>query len=298
VAERVTGRIWDDLLKERVLAPAGLTNAVSLARDRLFQRVSVGHGLDAESGKIQVVRPWSLMSRGQAPGGASFATSAHDLARFGKLFIDKGVADSGTLVLSESAIKTMMTPHIDVPVRYRATSWCLGPFMHELDRVAVWGHYGGTTSGGSFLYWVPEKNGVIACTWNTPSLYARLAKAMTQDVMYAAFGVANPVMKAPTSSIKIDPKRYTGTYECRAGQCLVELADDRLVMSRRCEFIVGNKLVDKVSLIPLGGDRFLMDKGAETDLRVLPQDMAFFGDDGHGRASNMTLDLFAASRRS
>ena len=300
VAERVTGRIWDDLLKERVLAPAGLTNAVSLDRDRLFQRVSVGHRLDTESGEIRVVRPWCLQSRGQAPGGCSFATSAHDLARFGKLFIDKGVADSGARVLSESAIKTMMMPHIDVSVHYLATSWCLGPFMHEWDRVAAWGHHGSATSGASFLYWVPKKNGVIACTHNTntPSVSARLLKVMTQDVMNAAFGVANPVMKAPTSSIKIDPNRYTGTYEGLAGQCLVEMADDALVMTTRIEFTVGTKIVDTVSLIPLGGDRFLMDKGAKTDPLVMPQDTAFFGDDGHGRASNMTLDVFPASRKS
>jgi CubicO group peptidase (beta-lactamase class C family) len=298
VAERVTGRIWDDLLKERVLAPAGLTNAVSLDRDRLFHRVSVGHRLDTESGEIQVIRPWCLQSRGQAPGGCSFATSAHDLARFGRLFIDKGLTDSGIPVLSESAIKTMMTPHMDVPVHYWATSWCLGPCMHEWDRVAVWGHHGGATSGGSFLYWVPEKNGVIACTYNTPSVYARLVKVMTQDVMNAAFGVANPVMKAPTSSIKIDPKRYTGTYECLAAQCLVEMADDDLVMTKRYQLLGGTEIVDTVSLIPLGGDRFLMDKGAETDPLVLPEDIAFFGDDGHGRASNMTHAVFPASRKS
>ena len=298
VAERVTGRIWDDLLKERVFAPAGLTNAVSLDRDRLFQRVSVGHGLDTESGEMQVIRPWCRLSRGQAPGGCSFATSAHDLARFGKLFIDKGAADSGGHILSESAIKTMMTPHIDAPVHYLATSWCLGAFMHEWDRVAVWGHHGGTTSGGSFLYWVPEKNGVIACTFNTPSVSARLVKVMTQDVMNAAFGVANPVIKAPASSIKIDPKRYTGTYECLTGQCLVEMADDELVMTTRWESAVGTKIVDTVSLIPLGGDWFLKDKGTETDPLILPQDVAFFGDDGHGRTSNMTLEVFPASKKS
>jgi hypothetical protein len=164
--------------------------------------------------------------------------------------------------------------------------------------VTVWGHHGGATSGGSFLYWIPKKNGVIACTYNTPSVSTRLVKVMTQDVMNAAFGVANPVMKAPISSIKIDPNRYTGIYECLAGQCLVEMVHDELVMTKRYELLVGTKIVDTVSLIPLGGDRFLMDKGAETDPLVLPQDVAFFGDDGHGRASNMTLNVFAASRKS
>lgn len=301
VAERVTGGIWDDLLRERVLEPAGLKNAVSLDRDRIFQRVSVGHVLDPESGKIEVIRPWARISRGAAPAGSTLTVSAHDLARFGKLFINKGVADSGTRVLSENSIKTMMTPQIDVPVRYIATSWCLGPFMNQWGQVAIWGHHGGNVSGWSFLYWVPEKNGVMACAFNTVdpprrSVYARLLQLMTQEIMKAAFGVADPGIKAPASPIKIDPKHYTGTYECLGGQCLVEVVDDKLVMTTKWESII--KLVDTTFLIPLGGERFLRDKGAEADPMELPQDIAFFGDDGHGRASNLIRIVFPFRRKS
>src|SRR5207244_1212485 len=83
VAERLTGRTWDDLLKERVLEPMGLKNAASLDRDRVYQRVSVGHVADPQTGKPKVIRPWGL-SRGLAPAGGTFTTSAHELARFGR----------------------------------------------------------------------------------------------------------------------------------------------------------------------------------------------------------------------
>jgi CubicO group peptidase (beta-lactamase class C family) len=298
VAERVTGGVWDDLLKERVLVPTGLKNAVSLDDDRMFQRVSVGHVLDAQGGEPKVVRPWAALSRGSGPAGGTLTASAHDLARFGKLFLSRGVADSGARVLSENSIQAMMTPQIDCSVHYSATSWCLGPCMNELSEVPNWGHWGGNFSGMSMLYWMPEKKGVVACTLNTPdqSVLSRLAKVVTQDIMKAAFGVAIPEIKAPASPTNIDPKRYTGTYEALVGQCRVEAANNRLVMTTTLETVW--KFGDTFSLIPLGRDRFLRDKGAQTDPRELPQDLAFFGDDGHGRASNMLWGVFPLSRTS
>jgi CubicO group peptidase (beta-lactamase class C family) len=298
VAERVTGRVWDDLLKERVLVPAGLKNAVSLVDDRMFQRVSVGHALDPQGGEPKVIRPWTAISRGAGPSGGTLTASAHDLAWFGKLFLSRGIADSGTRVLSENSIQAMMTPQIDCPEHYSATSWCLGPCISVLSKVPVWSHWGGSFSGMSMLYWVPEKKGVMACTLNTPdlSVFNRLAKVVTQDIMTAAFGVAIPEIKAPTSPINIDPKRYVGTYEALVGQCRVEAANNHLVMTTRVE--TTRKFGDTVSLIPLGRDRFLRDKGAQTDPRDLPQDLAFFGDDGHGRASNISWWGFPLSRTS
>lgn len=295
-AERVTGRIWDDLLRERVLELAGLRNAVSLARDRLFHRISLGHTVDPKTGKVSVVRPWVVQSRGQGPGGCSFATSAHDLARFGRLFIDGGIGDSGARVLSRNGIETMMTSQIEVPVHRFATSWCLGPAKHTWNGVPIWGHHGGSTSGMSFLYWIPEKKGILACTLNTASAYGRLLKSVTQEIMQAAFGIANPEVEWPESRIEVDPGRYVGTYECIAGQCLIEAADEKLVMKTRYELIRGVKMMDTSVLVPLGDDRFLLDRGADADPMTLRDDVAFFGTDRDGRATNLTRKVFPASR--
>ncbi len=300
VTERVTGRIWDDLLKERVLQPAGLKNAASLYRDRMFQRASVGHVIDPKSGKPSILRPWDGISRGLAPAGATLTVSAHDLARFGKLFLNQGVADSGTRVLTQDSVKRMMTAHIDVPVHWFAVSWGLGPCMSRWGGVQVWGHHGGNSSGGSFLFWVPGKDAVMACTFNTMSprvVYERLVKIMTQDVMAAAFGIANPGIQRPSTPVEVDPQRYTGIYESLAGQCRVESLADGLSMTTSVTTYKKSP-DDIVRLIPLGDDRFLVDRGPEAGPMEIPPDLAFFGDDGRGRATNMTRIVFPSSRKS
>jgi CubicO group peptidase (beta-lactamase class C family) len=298
VAERVTGRIWDELIKERVLDPAELKNAVSLDDDRMFQQVSVGHRVDPKSGKIEVIRPWHGLSRGTAPAGSTLTVSAHDLARFGKLFLNKGIGDSGTRVVSEKSIEAMMVPQIDVPVHHMATGWCLGPFAGQWNGAGVWGHHGGNTSGMSLLYWVPSRNGVLACTFNTPSLpaYERLIKIMTQDIMEAAFGVARPGIEPPQVPVDIEPARYVGSYEAMAGECHIEADGADLSMTMTWG-LAATHYTEKCPLIPLGNDRFMIDRGPDSDPLVLPEDMAFFGDDGRRRATNMTRVAFPYSRK-
>jgi CubicO group peptidase (beta-lactamase class C family) len=294
-AERVTGRVWDDLLAERVLRKAALTNTVTLADDRMFQRVSVGHVVEAD-GTPRVVRPWSRLTRGQGPGGGNFAASARDLARFGSMFLAGGIADSGNRILSRETVAAMTTSQVAVPMHYYATSWCLGPFRHEWDGVAVWGHHGGTTSGQSFLYWIPERNGVIAFTCNTVRgpVWARMVAAITTDVVSQVFGISNARMSAPPSPVAFDPDRYIGTYEAAAGRSRVDLVDGSLRLTKTWTLI--DDIAETFSLIPLGDDRFLIDRGEASDPAVLPEDTAFFGSDARGRATNLLGSVFPFSR--
>lgn len=298
VAERVTGKIWDDLINECVLQPLGLTNAASLARDRVFQRVSVGHQVDSETGRIHVIRPWDGISRGLAPAGSTLTISAHDLARFGKMFLRGGLAESGVRVLSEQSIKTMMTPQVEVPVHCHATAWCIGPLLTKWGDAKVWGHAGGNASGGSFMCWIPEVDGVLAFTFNTPSLavHARLFMIMTRDVLKAVFGIANTGAKVPELATRTDFRRYIGTYQSLAGQCIVDTREGKLAMTTNCEFSSRYRYTDFCYLVPAGRDRFLLDKENQNDRFAFPHDVAFFGNDSSGRASNLTCMLFPFSR--
>jgi CubicO group peptidase (beta-lactamase class C family) len=296
VATRVTGQTWEDLLSERVLKPASLSTAASLDSERIFQRISVGHDRVPESGGARVVHPWYGTNRGLAPSGTTFTISAHDLARVGGLFINQGVSDCGRSILSPDSIRTMMMPQVDVPILGQAKSWCLGPFHNLWSHVGIWGHKGGYLHGGSFLYWVPEKKAVLACTFNTPSAFGCLLKTITRDIAKAALGIARPEVMGPASPIEIDSSRYEGVYESLAGTCVVETVQGRLVMRTKWDFQIMS--IDDTSFLePLGNDRFLVGKGGEEDPKLLRQEMAFFGDDGNGRASNLIRGVFPARRR-
>jgi CubicO group peptidase (beta-lactamase class C family) len=297
VAERVTGRVWDELLRERVLQPAGLGHAATLDRDRVFHRVSVGHVSDPKNGRVKVIHPWGL-TRGLGPAGGTLTITAHDLAKLGKVFLDKGVSGSGEPVVSESSIKTMMTPHIDVPVHYQAVSWCVGPCIQDWDGVKIWGHRGGNISGVSYLYWIPEKNAAMAWVMNTPSVLPRFEKVIVKELMQAAFGFSKPEIKVPSSPIEVDIQRYTGTYQCLGGRCHVDIRNGRLFMRKVWKDFVDEtvEIEDVSRLVPLGDDRFMIDRGEAADPLTLAEDMAFFGDDGHSRASNLISFVFPCSR--
>jgi len=296
VAERVTGTAWDQLLRKRVLQPAGLKHAASLDRDRVFHRVSVGHALD-KNGRAQVVRPWGL-TRGLGPAGGTFTINARDLAKFARVFINSGISESDERVLSETSVRTMMTPQIDVPVHYQAVSWCVGPCIQDWNGVKLWGHRGGNISGVSYLYWIPEKNAAMAWVMNTPSVLPRFEKVIVQEVMQAAFGFEKPEIKPPALPVKIDPRRYLGTYDALGGRCLVDVVDAKLVMRRIWKDFVNEavELEETVSLVPLGGDRFLMDRGEAADPLALVEDTAFVGDDSYGSAANLISFVFPYSR--
>lgn len=300
VAERVTGQYWDEILRERVIAPLQLKNAVSLDCERMFQRVAVGHINDPKRGGVQVIRHprWS-MPRGTAPMGGTLTASAHDLVQLGKLFLSAGISASGARVISKNSVQAMMRPHIDVPVKFTATSWCLGPCTYTWDGVSVWGHPGGNISGGAYLYWLPEKNGVMAWTINTVSAREPFEKIMSQELMKAAFGIRKPDLTMPATPLKVDLQRYCGTYRAISGECLVAADDSSLVVTKRWRNFADPSVVDveRFSLIPLGIDRFLIDRGAGANALALPEETAFFGQDSAGCATNLLNFVWALSRR-
>jgi CubicO group peptidase (beta-lactamase class C family) len=299
VAERVTGQLWDHLLQERIVRPLGLEHTVSLDRERMYHRVAVGYVRDPKSGTVTLVRPWCA-SRGSGPAGSTLTASAHDLVRFARMFLDGGVSPSGQRVLSEGAVRTMMTRQIDTPAQFFATAWGVGPAYEAWQDIEVWSHAGGNLSGVSYVFWLPERQGAVALVSNTPSAMPRMIKVLTEELMPAAFGVGRPALRAPDAPVAIEPERYVGAYDCIGARLEVVFEDGGLTaaMSSRNPFDDTETALSKVRLVPLGGDHFLMDAGEEADPLAQPMDTAFFGDDGQGRATNTLRHVFAMSRPS
>lgn len=294
VAEKVMGKPWDLLLKENILNPAALKNAASLEQDLLFQRIAVGHIPGVDGSKPSVIRPWHMI-RSQAPAGSTLAMSAHDLAAFGQLFLDGGVAVSGQRVLSSRGVKTMMTPQIELPMHFYAKSWGVGPSLDKWSDIKVWGHGGSNRSGRSYLYWLPEKRGVIAFILNTPAAMDRFAKVIFRELTHAAFGVSKPLITAPNPPYTlINPRRYVGSYESPNWSLCTIVEQNNALIVRERYGLGGHEKTYR--LLPLGGDRFYIDNNTKPDPLTLPADMAFFGQDDQGRAQYMTSKVFTLRR--
>ncbi|MBS2534438.1 beta-lactamase family protein [Catenulispora sp. NF23] len=279
--EALTGQCWDEALRDRLLGPAGLVESVSLFEDLPYHRVAVGH-VDG------VVRPWCF-ARGCGPAGSSLATTARDLARFGSLFLRRGLAEDATVVLSADAVATMESPQVGVPARVFADSWCVGPYRKVWDGVEVFGHSGTTPNGSSCLLWVPALNVAVATIVNTPHKGYPFADTVFDVVFRDWLGVAKPQRPVPVPGLETDVSAYTGTYDAHGVHYAVTAVAGTLLLDAHS---TGSEKIH-TELLPIADHRFLPADDAVTSHHTW--DIAFtIGADG--QATLLHNGAFAARR--
>ena len=312
-AERATGLPWDTLLKQRVFGPAALTQAANMTSDLPFVRAAVGHTAVQSGQPVLVLRPWDdAYCQNPSGSGQSIAMSAHDLANVGWMFLNGGCVPNGNRVLSQEAVRTMMTP--TTPVMMGAphwgigNEWGMGPTMARWGKTVVWGHGGSTRGGSSMVLWFPEQRMSLAFTINSPITFEPFAVRITGDFTEALLGARAPIQpKAPEKPIRVEkPQRYVGTYSRAGDRVEIYLRDGQLRykefnegLSRRFkemgEKVEGGRgeetpLVDE-ELVALGNDRFLV------NFPSFPHGIAvfFFGND-RGLATNLNSGLRTSRR--
>ncbi len=291
VIEALTGRTWDDALRERLLEPLGLKQSVTLFEELPYHRVAVGAGV---VDGVSEVRPtgWCF-SRGMGPAGSSLATTGADLVRFGQVFLRGGTGADGTRVLSEQAVATMQHVEVDVPAKLFADRWCVGPYQRDWGGVTVYGHSGTTPCGSSLLLWVPELGVSLASQTNTADLGYPLTGAMVDAVLSRWFGVHRSTSSLEPIDQGVDPDIYLGRYAAHGMDYLVERSGAGLVVTMVSEDLSGGAESVFSRLIPLGEHRFWPE-----DPRVSSHhlwDVAFCPDED-GRIVRLLNGAFPARR--
>jgi CubicO group peptidase (beta-lactamase class C family) len=286
LVEVLTGRCWDEVLRDRLLRPAGLAESVSLYEELPYHRVAVGRLPGADT----VVPRWCY-SRGCGPSGSSLATSARDLVRFGRTFLDDG---SG--LLSEASIATMQAPHAEVPARVFADSWCVGPYRKVWGDLEVFGHSGTTENGSSTLLWIPSCDLAIATVVNTAPRGYPFADRVFDTVLRDWLGLPKPARPTP-EPLDVDVQPYVGRYDAHGQHYDVVRRDGALVatLHRRQNNEPSGQPEPPVTstLRPIAANRFLPDNDAITSHHTW--DIAFTcGPDG--KATLLHNGAFAARR--
>ena len=128
IVEVVTGKVWDEALKDLLLTPLGVTHTMTLPEEALRFRAAMGHL--GEAGQDPDPAPsWDLMPRSAGPYGRVIAT-AGDVARLARMHLNGGVAQDGTRVLSEETVALMQrgwsTPPTSGPSARTVGAWA-GP---------------------------------------------------------------------------------------------------------------------------------------------------------------------------
>ena len=283
--EVVADTVYEEALRDRLLAPLGLQHSVVFPEDAIPHPLSVGHVPDPEDPASHVVSdPWGLF-RSCGPMGASLVASAGDVLRFALLHLDGGVAADGTRLLSAETVAAAQVPHIHlVDDTVLGEAWGLGWILDHFGDVAVLGHDGNSLGQNAFMRVAPEARFGFCLQTNVESALA-MYRELAAWLFGERLGVAPRQDPAPLPSpVVADADRYVGTYQREGlGFEVAQAADGSLTASVNATHAAAEMMdlppMDDLPLVPVvRDDSFLLKLPiADSDLLAVfftPDDQA------------------------
>ncbi|MET7465640.1 serine hydrolase domain-containing protein [Nonomuraea sp. NPDC005501] len=238
--EVLTGRTWDQALKDLLFTPLGLEHSMTLPEEALRFRVAMSH-LGEEGADPDPAPAWDLMPRSAGPYGRVIV-SAGDMARFAGMHLTGGLAPDGTRVLSAAAVAAMTSRQTDVPDKWTvsADGWGLGWTLYDWDGVPGHGHDGAAIGQYAYLRVVPHAKLALVLMTNGGS--ARLLYAdLFRDLLAELAGVTMPApFGPPAQPPAVDLAPLLGTYR-REGVVITVSRGQDGGPRMRYEFVDGMK---------------------------------------------------------
>ena len=230
--EVLRGKSWDEVLKERLFAPLGLTSAGTLPEEALLHRAATGHVTPPSADEPHVAPVWGIF-RSAGPAGLIHATPREVLA-FAQLHLADGVTTDGTRVISAESAQAMRTPQIDVPDPYTLGShWGLGWILMTWSGREVYGHDGGTIGQSAFLRIVPDA-GVAVCLLTNGGHTRELFQDLYGEILGELADIQLPARLEPAASPPaIDLAKYAGRYEREGVEMTIEALDGKLSLTMK-----------------------------------------------------------------
>lgn len=148
VVEVLRGKVWDEVLQERIFEPLGLEQSTTLAEQTALHRFAVGHlGRGAE----QRTSPEFTIMRSTGPAGL-ITSSSNDVLRYAR-----AVIHSDPALLQATSWAELVKAQVDVSATCPiAEQWALGWCLPEVAGGPCLNHNGSTFGQNSFLYIFPE----------------------------------------------------------------------------------------------------------------------------------------------
>jgi CubicO group peptidase (beta-lactamase class C family) len=165
-AGKAAGASWDDLVRQRIFVPLGMTSTVASSRGLANPNVAAPHGLDHDTAYIK--QPFD--AENIAPAGA-ILSSAVDMAQWLRFQLNDGVV-GGKRLVSSAALRETHTPQIlmgagagareDTASVKRFSSYAMGWMVEDFRSQLSWQHGGNTLGMTAAVGMLPEKKvGVV-----------------------------------------------------------------------------------------------------------------------------------------
>ncbi|WP_445191573.1 serine hydrolase [Sphingomonas sp. Tas61C01] len=246
--EAVSGRTWEQYLREQVFAPAGMTHAVDeletmwATPNRAYPHARFG-GAVRGTGAMRLLDERDQLPQAAAPAGL-VAASATDMARWLQVQLGGGAAPGGARVFSAATGTEMWTPVTPIPITplpepVAATTpsfeaYSLGWEVRDYHGARIVWHAGGLFGMTSTVVLIPEKKVGFAIELNSeeaeprhglmwelidhylglpPQDWPAKFKAYRTQRIAAAEAVVTAKTKAPAKTGPSLPlARYAGRY--------------------------------------------------------------------------------------
>ncbi len=223
ILEVITGRTWDQVMREQLFTPLGLAATATLPEEVLLHPAAGGHV--EHEGQLAAAPVWHL-PRSVGPAGLISANAA-DVLTFARLHLTGGRTDGGEQLLAEETTAAMAEHQVELPDKLSlGDSWGLGWIRLGWDGHRLIGHDGNTVGHAAFLRLLPEQGLAVTLLTNKES-----ARELYQDLFTEIFaelaGVAMPApITPPDEPVDMDVTPYVGTYERESVRIEVLAGDD------------------------------------------------------------------------
>ncbi|MGW7535446.1 serine hydrolase domain-containing protein [Amycolatopsis sp. NPDC054798] len=257
ILETADGKTWDDLMRDRLFDPMGLTGTNTLPEQADESRAATGHLIRSlDEGPFPT--PIDYLPRAYGPGGGITSTIGEVLA-LAHVLLNDGVAPNGIRVLSAGLVQEMKSSRVLVPDPLLfGPEWALGLIVCDWNGETVYATDGSTIGQNSRLRILPESNTAVAMLTNGGPRESFYRTVFAEILPEAAI----PGLPAPDPALKLDPKKYEGVYErpgaryevsAEAGKLYATLTID----ATQAEFLRKPERL-KYELLPVSETLFLM----------------------------------------
>jgi len=233
VIEKVTGQVWDEAIRERLFAPLGLPNTVTLPEEALLRRAAVGH-LQGEEGEPVRIPVWNV-PRSVGPAGG-IMSSAADVLTFVRMHLADGVAADGVPLLRPETAALMRSEQMPMPPKVgggdmAGSSWGLGWMRLNWGGVELVGHNGGTTGQASALRLLPAQ-GLAVVLLTNGGRHEEFCGQLLTELFDEIAGVEQPRLPTtpPAEQYAFEAARYVGVYANLSMRLGVAVADTGLLL--------------------------------------------------------------------
>lgn len=285
--EHVTGRIYEDAIRELVFEPLGMDRSYYFAKEIMTYRFAQGHRQNSD-GTIEVTRPWELGRYGNPMGGA--VTTVADQLTWARFHMGDGTATDGTRVLSQQMLRRMQRPTVECAGNALGDAVGISWLLRDVEGLRVVGHGGDTAGQHSTFDMVPDRRFAITSLTNCgPN-----GGEFNERIMRWAFEAYLGVRIEDPEPLHLDDgtlAEYAGRYETIAAIADLTVADGLLIIdvTIRPEVLeqLGEEPADEppipIGILPGDGDRYIVPDGPAKGMK------GYFTRDVDGRIDGIHL---------